>query len=231
MARKSLTSTSSVLQVSMRILRSSWFVFQAVIKNFNKHVTLDEALSPGIPFGQDLFLLELVDGLAFLDTVLDRGRRFLQHGCKFSQVVFCAQRAMAGNDLHVIRNFSQDLLVAGNHSLYAAAALDVGEGEHAIEEIITHVDHVGLLEENHAVAIGMTIREMDGMNVLAVQMHGDVVFKSDDRKSILVRRLGFAESGFAATGQSLAHVLLRDDWGFFAKMGVAAGVVAMPMCV
>ena len=55
----------------MRVLRAAWLVLQAVIKDFDKHIGLDEALPPGIPFGQDFFLFQLVERFAFLDPGFD----------------------------------------------------------------------------------------------------------------------------------------------------------------
>jgi hypothetical protein len=59
--------------MSVRVLRATGFVLQAVIQNLGEHVSLDEALSPLIPFGQDFFLLELIKCFAFLNTGFDRG--------------------------------------------------------------------------------------------------------------------------------------------------------------
>ncbi len=63
----------------MRILRTAGFVLEAVIKDFGEHVSLNKALPPGIPFGQDFFLLELVECFALLDAGFDRGRGFLKN--------------------------------------------------------------------------------------------------------------------------------------------------------
>ena len=68
----------------MRVLRAAGFVLQAVIKNLNEHICLDKTLPPGIPLGQDFFLLELIECLAFLDAGFDRGGSFLQDGNEFS---------------------------------------------------------------------------------------------------------------------------------------------------
>ena len=60
----------------MRVLRSAGFVLQAVIKYFDEHIGLDEALPPGIPLGQDFFLLKLIERLAIFDAGFDRSGGF-----------------------------------------------------------------------------------------------------------------------------------------------------------
>ena len=60
-------------QMSVGVLWSRRLVLQAVIQNLNEHIGLDEALSPGIPLGQNLFLLELVESLSFLNAGFYRG--------------------------------------------------------------------------------------------------------------------------------------------------------------
>ena len=59
--------------MSMRILGAAGFVLQAVIQDFDEHIGLDKALAPGIPFGQDFFLFELIERLALLDACFDGG--------------------------------------------------------------------------------------------------------------------------------------------------------------
>ena len=73
-----------MLHVAMCIFRPCWCVLQAVIKDLDKRIGLDEALSPGIPLGQDFFLLKLIQRLALLDAGFNGGRRFLEHGNEFS---------------------------------------------------------------------------------------------------------------------------------------------------
>lgn len=57
----------------MRILWPCRLVLQAVIQNLGKRIGLDEALPPGVPLGQNFFLLELVESFALLDAGLNRG--------------------------------------------------------------------------------------------------------------------------------------------------------------
>jgi hypothetical protein len=66
---------SSLRHMPVRVFWPSRLVFQAVIKNLGKHVGLDESLSPGIPLGQNFFLLELVQSFAFLNSSLHHGGR------------------------------------------------------------------------------------------------------------------------------------------------------------
>ena len=68
----------------MRVPRAAGFVLQAVIKDFDEHIGLDEALPPGIPLGQDFFLFELIECFALLDAGFDRSGGFFQDGDKFS---------------------------------------------------------------------------------------------------------------------------------------------------
>ncbi len=78
---------------------------------------------------------------------------------------------MARDDLYVVGHFGQNFFVTGDHALHAAAAIDVDKGEHAaVKKVVAHVDHVGLLEENHAVAISMAVGKMDGVNIFTVQV-------------------------------------------------------------
>src|SRR5262249_30323749 len=92
-------------------------------------------------------------------------------------------------------------------------------------------DHVGLWKKDHAVAVGMAARKMDGPYVFPVQMHGHLIVKGDDRQRDFGRRLDFAEARLASFRQALAHVFLGDDRGLLTKVRIAAGVVAVPMRV
>ena len=109
--------------------------------------------------------------LPFLIPASTAAEVSFKHGNEFSQIVFGSERAVSGNDFHVVRDFGQNFFVAGDHALHAAAAIDVDKRKHAaVEKIIAHVDHVGLLEEDHAVAIGVAVGKMDGVNIFAIQM-------------------------------------------------------------
>ena len=64
----------------------------------------------------------------------------------------------------------------------------VDERKAVANEDVAHVHHVILHEEDDRVAVGVRRRKVHRANVLAVQMHGEVVVKRDDRQGAL--RLG-----------------------------------------
>src|SRR5262249_36400169 len=106
------------------------------------------------------------------------------------------------------------------------------EREHAaVEEIIAHVNYIGLREEDYRVAVSVAGGKMNGANVFAVEVDRYIVFESDHRHSGLGRRRSCSNPACAACGQALTDVLLGDDWSFLAEVRIAAGVVAMPVCV
>src|SRR6185437_2884676 len=216
----------------VRILRPSRLFRQAVVENFRKHVGLDERLTKGIPLGQDFFLFELVQSFSLLDAGLNSRSSVFQHLDELAQIVLGAERAVAGNDLYVVRHFRQDFFIAGDHALHAAAAVEVDEGKHsAVKEIIAHMDDVGLREKDHAVAIGVSVGKVDGADVFSVQVDGNFIFKGDDRQRDFGCGRSVSESALAAGLEALAHVFLRDDGRLLAEMRIAAGVVAMPVGV
>src|SRR5689334_24598328 len=74
--------------------------------------------------------------------------------------------------------FPYTTLFRSDHALHAAAAVNVDEWEHsAVEEVITHVDHVRLLKKDHAVAVGVPVGKVNGLDIFPVQVD------REDRKS------------------------------------------------
>ena len=139
---------------------------------------------------------------------------------------------MTGDNLYIVRGFGQYFFATGNHPLHAAAAIQVNKGEYsAIEKIVAHVDHLGLGEEDDGVSIRVATGNVNGADVLAVEVDRDIVFKGNDGQSHFFCRRDGAESCLAAFFEPFAHILLRDDRRFCSKMLIASGVVAVPVSV
>src|SRR5208282_1277134 len=103
-----------------------------------------------------------------------------QHVLELLQIVQGRERPVSGDDLHIRRKHGDDLRNVGDQALYTAAAVQVDEREHAGEEVISHVHHVRLWEEDDDVAVGMALGEVDGADVLAIDMNLELVVKGDD---------------------------------------------------
>src|SRR6185503_19023288 len=115
----------------------------------------------------------------------------------------------------------------------APAVIDVDKRKTPGEEIIAKMDHVRGGEEDDGVAISMTVRVVNGANVLTVEMHRERIIKRNNRQRFLWRcrdrLLEQLEPLFAR--HPFAHVIVSDDRGFRTKRRVPAGVIAVPMRV
>ena len=75
--------------------------------------------------------------------------------------------------------------------LHAASAIDVNEGETITDEVVAHMHDIRPREKDHRIAVGMPRREMQGTDVLTVQMHGDVLAERNYRQGGLGRQFVF----------------------------------------
>ena len=78
----------------------------------------------------------------------------------------------------------------------------------------------------------MTAGKMQGANVFAIQVHGDIMIKSDNRQRLF--RSGFplhgnrAEiSGHAALLKPLTHIVVRDDRRLLLEKRIPASVISV----
>src|SRR5271166_740825 len=142
---------------------------------------------------------------------------------------------MAGDDLHVRRQYCSHLLTGCDHALHAAARSDVNEGKSVAHIVVAHVHYIGFGEEDYGVTVGVSCGKVQGPDVLSVEMHGDIVVEGNDGQGALLSRLcvhgyGTAVACLAATFKALAHVVLSNDGrSFGGKRHVPASVIAVIM--
>src|SRR4029077_17066498 len=98
-----------------------------------------------------------------------------------------------------------------DHALYAAAAAQVNEGKAVAHEIVAHVHDVRLGKKDDAVAVGGSAGKMQGADVLAVQVHGNIVIEGDDRQGFLGLRLGLHFHGAEIADRAAFFQALRSE--------------------
>src|SRR5258707_14346646 len=81
--------------------------------------------------------------------------RHNQHVPKLGQIGFVAQRAMARNDLGVVVGQGENFVGGVNHPVDFSAGAGVDDRVKAVKKSIAHVNHVGLLEVNVDVRVGV----------------------------------------------------------------------------
>jgi len=95
------------------------------------------------------------------------------------------------------------------------------------------VHHIIFREKDDRVAVGVSGRKMQRSNVFAVEVDSDVTLESDDGKrslfgGLVVHFHGAAIACYAACGQTLANIILRDHSRTgIGEGGVPAGVIAV----
>src|SRR5579872_568733 len=138
---------------------------------------------------------------------------------------------MPRDDLHVFRHHGHYLFHTGDHSADAAATLHVHKRKAVGHEVVAHVNDIGLREKDHAVAVRVTVREMDRPDILAVQMHGGPVVKCNYGQGCFWGRWDCAACYGSAFLQTLADVIVSDDGRIGAELGIATSMVSMEMSV
>ena len=139
-----------------------------------------------------------------------------------------------GNDHRIVSTEREDPLLCVDHALDAATAVDVDERIGAVEEDVPRVHHVGALEVDHGVAVGVGRRNVENVGALSIEMKGDGVAEGDHRE----RGPGRCRDGAPPHllellhAQALAHIAVGDDHGpRLAEILVASRVVAVPVGV
>ena len=137
---------------------------------------------------------------------------------------------MTGDDLHVCGNLCQNFFDAIDHAVDTASAVDVDEGESVGDEVVAHVHDVGFGKEDDGVAVGVAGREVQGTDIFAIQVNGDVVIERDDWQGSFGSGLEIhmdrtAVSCAAAGLEALADVVMCDDRRLFLEVFVSAGVI------
>src|SRR6478736_3320284 len=94
---------------------------------------------------------------------------------------------MARNQLRALRELWDDLTDILRQSLNTAATFEIDKRKTSGKEIVAHVNHVGFRKENDAVAICMTMREVNHPNLFAVEMDGERLIERDHRQSFFRR--------------------------------------------
>src|SRR5581483_11325667 len=90
---------------------------------------------------------------------------------------------MSGDHLYISRQLRRDFFERIDHTSHAAAAGHVDEWETISDEIVSHVYDVRFRKEDNAVAVGVSRREVQRADVLAVQVDRHVVIEGDDGQS------------------------------------------------
>src|SRR6476659_6435904 len=86
---------------------------------------------------------------------------------------------MAGNDFSVRRNHAEHLFHSSNHAAHAAAVPRIHERKPVSDEIVAHMHHVCMNEENDTVAIGVAVWKVDRANLFIIDMDGSAIVESD----------------------------------------------------
>src|SRR2546423_222790 len=144
-------------------------VREAFMDRLDPRGRLDEALAPAIPFLRQSFGFDLLERLAGLHALAHAADGFDEHLVELLQVLHTGQRPVAGDDTRVRRHLGEHRPDVALVAFDVAAALQVNEREHAVEELIAHVDDLGFREIDHTVAVGVAVRHMNDANLFAVE--------------------------------------------------------------
>src|SRR4051794_1275288 len=140
---------------------------------------------------------------------------------------------MAGNQLRSRRNFGDELTDVLNQTLDRSTTLQIHKRKASGKEIIPEMHYIRRAEEDHTVAIRMTVRKVNRTNVFAVEMYRQRIIERDYRQRFFRRRRRRAiEHGRLLFGRkTLAHVVVRDDRRLWSKHDVAARMISVPVSV
>src|SRR3954471_17463626 len=138
---------------------------------------------------------------------------------------------MARDDFRVGGRGAHYLFHGGNDAFNTAATLEVDERKAVGNEVVAHVDDIGFGEVDDGVAIGMTGDEVNCPDVFAVEVDGRTIVERDNRKRLFGGRLHGAIGNTGAVLHAFADIFLGDDRGVGTELGVASGVIAVPVSV
>jgi len=102
-------------------------------------------------FARRYFLGRFPRGFQFLDAIAGHN----QHVPTLGQIGFVPQGAMPRNDLGVVVGQGQNFVGGDNHPIDFSPGAGVDDRVKAVKKSIAHVNHVGLLEVNVDVRVGM----------------------------------------------------------------------------
>ena len=77
---------------------------------------------------------------------------------------------MTRDDLRASRDFSDRGRNVALVAFDVAAAVEIDVRKHPVEEVIAHVNHIRASEEDYAVAVRVSVREVDDANLLTVEV-------------------------------------------------------------
>jgi len=203
-----------------------------VVDGFNEDVGGHEIVRVLLPGIEDLVLLQLVQGFALGNAILNRSAGFFEHLHVGANVIEIGDGSVPGDDFHIRRQFRNNLFHGGNHAGNAASAIEIDKRETVTDEIVAHVHDIGFGKEDDAVAVGVAAGEVQSANVVTVEVNRDVMIEGDDGQDIVRGRLELHRHGaFVAAGstcfQALAHVVLGDDRGLLLEVCIPANVIRM----
>ena len=118
-----------------------------------------------------------------------------------------------------------------NETMNRATAIEIYERETSYEELIARVYDIGSCEENHAIAVGVTMREMYDLDFFPVEMNGYRIVECNHRPGLSRCRRHSPVTYYLLCHKSLADVRVRNDGRFKTEYLITAGVVSVPMRV
>jgi len=194
-------------------------------------VRFDKAFPEAFVVCKQVIAFHLGSGLALSGRLGNQGTRFLQHVDKFAHVVGRGNGSVAGDNFGIGWDEREYFFDAGDHAAEAAAIVDVDKGKAVSDEVVAHVDDVGLWEKDDAIAISMSVREMNGTNVFAVEMDGGPVVEGNYGQSFFRCWSNGIAPHRSSCLQAFADVFVGNDRGLLAELGVAPGMVTVKMRV
>src|SRR5215204_1292754 len=138
---------------------------------------------------------------------------------------------MAGYQLCIDRNLFDQHSDVVDHSLYAAAAIDIYKRESSDKEIVSEMHGVRILKEHDRVAVGVAVGKMDKTNFFAVDVQRHAFGVSDDGQSKGLIGRGLLSENYRRIEQALPNIYVRDDRRIFAEILISLGVIAVPVSI
>jgi hypothetical protein len=186
----------------------------------------------GVEIGQRIRGQHLLLGLAFIDQFLDAVARGHKHLTPRNQIPLVCERAMAGHDLGlVVRHLEEGVGGADQASDVAAIGEIDGVVAAGVAEGVAGVEHVGIIEEDPGVAVGVRILDVVELRLAAADLHRlGAAGISVGRQGVgrLGRHLRASQAvGGVAGGETDPDVVLRHDGGaVLVERRIPAGVIA-----
>jgi len=126
----------------------------------------------------------LIEGLSLLHAARNCSSCVFHHFDEFAYIVQIRNGPVARDDFYIWRQPGNDLFESSNPSEDVASGIQIDKGKPNPKEIVAHVYDIRFREVHDAVTIGVTIANVNDVNVLTIHVKGDFMLEGDHREFI-----------------------------------------------